>query len=263
MLYRCFLDDSKDQTQSKILVSAGFIGDKQQWHSLRIAWKKILKRNGIDYFKTSEYKMLTGEFAKFRSYPKPAGREKAREIRNKLQSVLEAHRGIAAVGIAIPMVDYNKVCERPEAAEIFRGGPYHRALEAVLLEAVRCVRRLPGENLVAFVHDDGYDFDELRAVYNSFKINNPKLAKYMTGFQSLSDKDHPPLQLADMAANFTLAAASEWLINGRRTVEPKEMRANVQKLGIWTGHVMWSVLKCNLIRFGVPVPVDLQAKEYG
>src|SRR5712691_6322885 len=87
MLFHCFLDDSKDQNQSKLLVSAGFLGTKDDWHHLRIAWKKRLKKDGLKYFKTSEYKMLEGEFARFKTaaYPSPNGRNKASQITNDLQ----------------------------------------------------------------------------------------------------------------------------------------------------------------------------------
>jgi hypothetical protein len=60
--------------------------------------------------------------------------------------------------------DYNKVLARPEAPEIMRGDPYQRAFEAVMLEAVKLMRKQPGRNMMAFVHDDGPDFDVLRAL---------------------------------------------------------------------------------------------------
>jgi hypothetical protein len=265
MLYHCFLDDSKDETQSKILVSAGFLGTKDDWHHLRVRWKKRLKKDGLKYFKTSEYKMLSGEFAKFKTaaYPVPSGRAKAAEIRSDLQSLLQREPGIAAVGIAIPVGDYEKVCARPEAADIFKGMPYQRALEGVMLETVKLMLRRSPQGKVAFVHDDGPDFDVLRAVYEAFKILNPRTAESMAGFMPLSDKEHPPLQLADMIANFTLGVGLDYLGNGGEAKWATEMGNNIGKLGIWTEHVMLSILKRNLIRKGLPVPADLQAEEYG
>jgi hypothetical protein len=132
------------------------------------------------------------------------------------------------------------------------------------MESVKLAHKLTGENSeVAFVHDDGPDFDELRAVYEGFKIANPKTAKSMKGFLPLSDKEHPPLQLGDMVANFTLGVGLDWLKNGREAKWATEMQDNIGKLGIWTEHVMLSILKCNLIRFRKPIPADLQADEYG
>jgi len=267
MVYHCFLDDSKDKSQSKLMVAAGFFGNQADWKSLRMEWFGVLKKHGLNYFKSSEYNHLNGQFERFRKddlYPKPKGREAAREIRSELQTVLRHHLMIFSTGICIPLEDYASVCARPEAASVFqKDKPYHRSLEAVLFETVKMVRQIPGCNAVAFVHDDGPDFDELRAVYNGFKIKNPKTAKFMAGFQPLDDKVHPPLQLADMVANFTLERGLNWLENGRRQERAKEMAENLGKLGIWTEHVLLSVLKRNLILQGKPVPPDLQADEYG
>lgn len=265
MLFHCFLDDSKDQNQSKILVSAGFLGTKDDWHHLRVAWNKCLRKDGLKYFKTSEYKMLEGEFRRFKTsaYPPPTGRQQASKIRDDLQGILKKNPRILGVGEAIPIEDYNKVCARPEAQGIFPGSPYQRALEGVLLEAVTLAHKLSPDSEVAFVHDDGADFDWLRAVYEGFKIVNPKTAKSMKGFLPSSDKEHPPLQLADMMANFTLGAGLEWLNNGRQAKWASQMSDNIGKLGIWNEHLMLHILKRNLIRKGLPVPLDLQAEEYG
>ncbi len=266
MLFHCFLDDSKDQNQSQLLVSAGFLGTKDDWHKLRVAWKKQLKKHGLEYFKTSEYKMLSGQFSRFKTaaFPPPTGRRAASEIRSDLQAVLRNNPRILGVGLAVPVDDYNKVCARPEAKGVFPGNLYQRALEGVLLEAVRLAHKLTGPNTrVAFVHDDGPDSAQLKAVYNGFKIANPKTAKSMVGFLPLCDKEHPPLQLADMVANFTLGVGLEWLTNGREAKWANEMQNNIGKLGIWTEHVMLSILKRNLIRLEKRVPTDLQAAEYG
>jgi hypothetical protein len=184
MVYHSFLDDSKDQNQTKMFVSAGFFGTQDEWGKLRIAWAKRLKDDGLEYFKTSEYKMLTGQFAKFKTdaYPTPKGREKARQIRSDLQQIMRQIPGIQGVGIAIPLDAYARVSARPEAAEIFQGDPYRRALEGVLFETVKLIRKKPGKNVVAFVHDDGPDYHDLRAYYDEFKAANPKTAMRMSGF---------------------------------------------------------------------------------
>ena len=90
MVFQCFLDDSKDQDQSKVFVSAGFLGTIEYWSDLRAAWSKCLKQFGLEYFKTSEFKMLRGQFEVLKSaaYPSPKGREKANEIRDSLLAVL-------------------------------------------------------------------------------------------------------------------------------------------------------------------------------
>ena len=97
MVFHCFLDDSKDQIQSKVFVSAGFFGSLDHWQQVRLAWGKCLKENGLEYFKTSEYKSLTGQFSKFKTadYPPPRGRERASEIREALLAIPRTMRGVA------------------------------------------------------------------------------------------------------------------------------------------------------------------------
>ena len=259
MIFQCFLDDSKDQTQSKVFVSAGFIGTRESWSDLRAAWSKCLKHYELEYFKTSEYKMLEGQFAKFRTavYPPPTGREKASEIRGSLLAIPRNLSDIKGMGCVIPIEDYTKVCVRPEAAEFFAAKPYRRALEGIFNEVCRAIETLPGKHAVAFVHDSGNDFDELRRYYNEYKTINQRHAGIMAGFQPLDDRRHPPLQMADAIANFTQEKGVEWLENGRQTLE-SALPFNVYHLGIWTEKYMLGILKHELKRRGKPIPDDLQ-----
>jgi hypothetical protein len=71
MVYQCFLDDSKDQNQSQMVISAGFFATKEDWGRLRSAWTTALRKEGIDYFKKSEYKMLEGQFKQFKTAAYP------------------------------------------------------------------------------------------------------------------------------------------------------------------------------------------------
>jgi hypothetical protein len=263
MVFQCFLDDSKDQDQSKLFVSAGFFGTVQHWSELRVAWSKCLELYGLEYFKTSEYKMLREQFAIFRTtaYPPPTGREKANEVREALLAIARSMKGIKGVGIVIPVSDYEKVCARPEVSDFFAAKPYRRALEGVFHLMVHSIKTLPGKHVVAFVHDSSSDYDELRSYYEEYKELNPKHAKYMGGFIPLDDKAHPPLQMADAIANYSQEKGVEWIKN-RETIIG-EVPFNFHKIGIWTEHFILSIVKRNLVRLGRPIPEDLQEDEYG
>jgi len=193
MIYTCFLDDSKDRDQEKVAVSAGFVADKENWGRLRAIWKGVLNRRGLAYFKSSEYYSLSGEFARFRTgaYPRPTGREAAQEIRAELQAKLGECENIFGIGIMVVLEDFNKVLSRPESDGVIPPNPYHIAFNSVMHQTANLVRSWPGRNKVAFVHDDGSDFDSLRASYQYFKEKNPKSAKMLAGFMPLDDKDHP------------------------------------------------------------------------
>jgi Protein of unknown function (DUF3800) len=265
MVYECFLDDSKDANQSKMFVSAGFFGTRDDWLSLRKAWSAVLRDKGIDYFKSSEYNHLTHQFAKYRTdaYPPPSGRGAAKEIKTALQQVVQRHPRIRGIGVAVLVEDYNKVRARPETNGVFGEDPYHRALESVMFETVKIIRKRPGHNMVAFVHDEESDFETLHRLYLGFKKVNPKTAKYMAGFAPLSDKEHPPLQMADMIANNTLEVGIDRIIKGETDKAKIAMRENVNMLGWWNERYMLSVLKRNLIVKGRPIPIDLDVEEYG
>jgi hypothetical protein len=263
MVFQCFLDDSKDRDQSKVFVSAGFLGTIEYWSDLRVAWSRCLKRHKLEYFKTSEYKMLREQFARFKtaSYPAPTGREKANEIRHSLLAIPRNLSGIKGIGCVIPVEDYAKVCARTEAKEFFETKPYRRALDGIFNEVCRAIEKLPGKHAVTFVHDDGEDFDELYHWYHAYKSVNPRHGKIMNGFERLDDKLHPPLQMADAIANFTQEKGIEWLENGRQTLT-SAWPFNVYHLGIWTEEYMLGLLKHELKRRGKPIPADLQSKNH-
>jgi hypothetical protein len=265
MVYECFLDDSKDANQSHMFVSGGFFGTRDDWSSLRKAWSKVLQDWDIDYFKSSEYNHLTDQFAKFRTdaYPPPSGRKAAKDIKDALQQVVSKHPFITGIGVSVPVKDYEKVCSRPETNGVFAGNPYHRALESVMFETVKIIRRRPGHNVVAFVHDEESDFETLHRLYLGFKKLNPKTAKYLGGFAALNDKQHPPLQMADMIANNTLEVGMDRIAKGETDKARISMKENINKLCWWDEHYMLSVLKRNLALKGHPIPLDLDTEEYG
>jgi hypothetical protein len=175
MVYECYLDDSKDKNQTKLMVSAGFIATKEDWASLRLQWQTVLKRHGMEYFKSSEYNWLNGQFEQFKTsaYPKPKGRQAAQEVRAELQGVLQRHPRIAGIGITVLLEPYFRVFSRQEAKEALPENPYCAALNSVIFETVKKVKKLSGHNTVIFVHDNGEDSDLLGSSFEAFKKLNP------------------------------------------------------------------------------------------
>ena len=265
MVHYCYLDDSKYQNQTRLVVSAGFFGTQDQWGGLRTQWKRQIEQDGLSYFKTSEWKSLSGEFARFKTadYPPPTGRDAANAIRERLHQVVKRFPRILGIGISIPVVDYERVYSRPQADEVFNENPYVAALQGVFRKMVEIMQRLPGRNMVAFVHDEGLDFPLLHDVYRELRKLNPVYAKYMGDFQPLDDKRHPPLQMADMVANLALGVGLEWLDTRRAPEKLKAMEENMFYLGTWDEHFMLSVLKRNFQRLGVALSDELKADEYG
>jgi hypothetical protein len=266
MLYRSFLDDSKDRSQSKLMVSAGFFADRGDWASLRLAWKKVLKSHGLDYFKSSEYYRLGGQFAKFKSasYPPPTGREAARQIRNELQKTLEQRPRILGIAVAILLEDYRRALARPDAAGVLPADPYHTALNSIIFETVKRVNLLPGVNKVAFIHDDGPNMKSLVSSYKHFKRGNPTTARTLAGFGGLDDKEHPELQAADMIANYAMQRGLEALQEREKNLKTiiGELTRNFVMFGYWDENYILSAIKSIRKERGLSIPIDLQGEEY-
>ncbi len=264
MVYNCFLDDSKDHDQTKVMVSAGFFGTKEDWGSLRLSWQKILNNHNMEYFKSSEYYHLKGQFEQFKKHPKPKGREAAQEVRKELQAVLERHPNIHGVGVLILLEDYYKALSRPEAQGVLPQNPYHTALNSVMYETVRMVKSRPGHNMVAFVHDDGPDYDSLRSSYEHFRKGNPKTAKVLGGFLPLDDRIHPPLQAADMVSNYAMQRGVDALQKSDDSLKTifEEMTVNVKKVGYWDEDYILYALKTLLKKGGKTIPLDLLTEKY-
>jgi len=259
MIYQCFLDDSSDQTQSEIFMSAGFLGLADDWDRLRPEWDDCLRKNNLAYYKTSEWKRLEGQFLQFRQYQKPEGRERANAARDALLAVAQKYTGIRGVGVAIPIPVYEKIALRPEAHDIFDVHPYRRAFDGVLNETLKIIERMPDHHMVGFIHDDGQDFDELRRYYKEYMLVNTRHARH--AFDSLlpmDDKRNPPLQLADAFANAGMGCGVEWLRTSKQTDEDK-LPFNIEKLGAWDENFMLGLLKHELKRRGRPIPQDLQS----
>jgi len=244
MVFDAFMDDSADALAEKVAVSGIFIGNKEQWSFLRREWRKRLKSEGMLYFKASEYYGLRGEFQKFRSeskYAPPSGREAAKRIFDDLEALIRRAE-IVSLGIVIPVGDYMAIRALPEAEGIWQQPPYFAALNGGFFETVKAIRRLPGNNAVAFVHDDDNRFPEYLRAYHEFKEKNPKTAGLMRGFIPLDDKQHPSLQAADLAANATCNFAKEWLDKPTEATLQR-LRRSMYKIGIWDKDYMLEVLR--------------------
>jgi hypothetical protein len=256
MVYQCFLDDSSDETQSEIFMSAGFFGLVDEWDGFNPEWSACLTRNKLSYYKTSEWKRLEGQFSQFREYPRPEGRDRANAVRSEPLAIAKKYTGIRGIGVAIPIPIYNQIAARPEAKDIFDVHPYRRAFDGVLNETLKIVERMPEHHVVAFIHDDGQNFDELRRYYKEYVLINTRHASHM--FDALvpkDDKKHPPLQLADALANFGMCCGREWLKTSNQT-DAEEF--NIAKLGAWDEAYMLGLLKHELNRRDRLIPSDLR-----
>jgi hypothetical protein len=233
MIWYGYLDDSYDKTQSQFFVCGSYYGVKEQWAPFRIAWNRRLVQDGLAYFKSSECRGLRGEFRRFQSesaYPKPKGREAADRIVADLERIIEEH-GIRGFAITMRISDFEEVSAMPETAGRMPLDPYQWVLQSIFLEAAKDMQKVPGNHKIIFGHDDSSNFDLLRKYYRAFREKNLHLAKYMGGFIPLDDKQHPPVQAADMLANLTINHALQHSKNPE--LEVTRLTGTICSLKVW------------------------------
>lgn len=256
MIFHSFLDDSKDKGSKRLMVSAGFYAEKEDWRNFTSAWNEVLNSYGLKYYKSSECFSVDGQFRKLRKggFPTTGERKQARSIRAELQEVLTSHPRIKSVGIAVQIEHYRRLSALPNAHLIMPANPYKAALGSVMFETVKCIRKEAKHSMVAFVHDDGDDFDDLLASYKEFRKVNPNTAKRIGGFQPMNDKTTAALQAADLVANHTTFLAACVLDLKDAEIE---MRQNIARLGMWDEQTLNKFLKSGLIRKGRPIPLEI------
>ena len=236
MIGRMYLDDSKDSSQQTAVVSAGLLGNREQWNTLWKLWDERLAKDELAYFKTTDCRHLRGEFQKFRklgdfpvSDSRHPGRFIAQDVRNDLDEIVRS-AGLVALGVAIAMPDWNDLVNLPGSCGFFARDPYETAMQSVIFESVKLIRR--GNNVIVLYHDEGDDFPRLPAAYKDFKVKNKRLAKYLVGFDPRYDKVTPPLQAADLVANMALEVASAW-VNKRQLDDLAKLRNRIPTVLIW------------------------------
>lgn len=235
MLYRTFIDDSSDERREIVMVAGAAIGTHKQWSTLRRQWKARLTRDGLDYFRSTEYYSLRKQFERFRDpvkYPKPKGSEAATLLRNDLEAIVKK---VGVIGFAeiIPMAMFKEITARPEIKCRFNPDPFSAAMQGVMRNVTMFVREYIGtNNRVAFVGDDGPNSAYLAAAYADFKRKNDWLSESMGGLAHLDDKKTPQLQVADMIASFAKELATEY-IRTKQRVTPKRLEGSFYKLSLW------------------------------
>lgn len=263
MLYRCFIDDSADEHKKIAVVAGALISSHGEWGKLRSPWKNRLRRDGLKYFRSSEYSNLSGEFSCFRDpvkYPKPKGSEAARCLRNDLETILKRFH-IIGIATVIPMNIYNEFRNTiPKARSFFHEDAFEGALQTTMMECAYAVKdRLVGvNNRIAFVCDDSPNVVRYSAVYAEFKKKNPIIGQMMGAIAHLDDKKTVQLQAADMMANVTKETALEFIkthgsslrtdprTNYPGQVKLPRMEGSIYEISIWNWYWMKALFEGNM-----------------
>ncbi len=199
------VDDSSDGKREKYTLACALIGEGNQWSKFLILWEEGLNAEpSIEYFHAKEWRNRTGEFSQFNDksrYPEPTGREAADRKRNTLKAIVEKSN-LKAIVITVLLPDYEKIRNAyPSSHTYFGKNPFEVALQSLLYECGKEVRRFPEKSAIGFIFDENQDAVEHTRLYLEFKKKNPETAKVLAGIGHFDDRWNPGIQAADLVAN--------------------------------------------------------------
>jgi len=218
VFYRAYVDDSSDEKQEFVMVAGALMATPEQWRSVNRGWLKALKSYGISYFRASEYNSLRGEFSRFRDpvkYPKPSGSIAAKELRDKLEKVLQTR--VLGIACFVNLREFREVVEECQILKRnFSPDPFNFASQTVMREcAFAAQKHLKGtSNKVAFVCDESPKSEKFSRSYLQFKQKNIPIRDALLGMVHKDDKHTPPLQAADMIASLTKEVSLKYVEQG-------------------------------------------------
>lgn len=214
MLLRVYIDDSADQKREKAVVAGAWVGKFGQWSELSKLWRRRLKRDGLAYFRSTEYYSLRGEFERYRDpvrYPKPKGSEAASSLRNDLDAAIKKVQ-VMGVAAAIPIDLYNKFRETvPCAKDVFGKDAFEGALQSLIARCVRISKRNFGGTHLSFVCDQSESAPRILEVFGKLKQRDRDISEMAEGLVHWDDKKFPPLQAADLMAHLAREYFMGWL----------------------------------------------------
>jgi hypothetical protein len=235
VLLKAYIDDSKDERQERLAVAGAFLGFHKNWSALRKKWKKRLKKDGLEYFRSTEYYSLRGQFERYRDpikYPKPAGSNAAKQLRNDLDSIIcDSH--VVGVAACVPIRLYRHIRNEGRfGAELLPVDPFDYAIQELFLLCATELRQQKSEHRVAFICDESPESARIAEVYTLFKQINPLSSEFMGGLVHQDDKHFPQLQAADLMANIAKERFTEWLVDRSSIVQNQSLAERLKKVSV-------------------------------
>ena len=244
MILRVYVDDSADGKREKTIVAGAFVGTTKQWSGLKQQWQRRLKRDGLAYFRSTEYYSLRGEFARYRDsvrYPKPTGSEAATALRADLDAIIKKSE-VMGMGVAIPLKMYHLIRETEFGAkELFSPDPFVSALQSLIQQCAETSRLELHSASLAFICDDGPSSGQVAQTYSDFKALRTDIAPLLGALVHQNDKRFPQLQAADLMAHLARENYEKWLDHPGEN-DLSRLEGSVHRIDIWTESTMRDVL---------------------
>jgi hypothetical protein len=200
------MDDSADGKRAVVFSVAGFLGQTAPWFELERLWEARLKRDGIAYFRMTEYINWQGEFRKLADkYGLTTARVIADALVRDLKQLIRDTPTLGGFSLGVLMPDFRQVISELKRVP-FDKDPYvfaHQQLIGLMAEKVHESKH---PDIVACTYDEHSKAKELQNSWVDFKEANPTVAQYLGTLAPLDDKVNASIQIADLLAHTTTAA---------------------------------------------------------
>ncbi len=207
-----YFDESDD---GPIFAMAGYVANYETWVHLDWAWRDLLKKWNVRYFKASECENLLGEFAQYRHNPNDLTTQLTREewavmCRAKtdfVNAICKYENDVIGIGVSTIKKDYDRIiAENEVAGKMFGDSPYYICLQLCLTGAVFSLTeplsaRAKIDLRIKPIFDSHAEFSATaKVLFDSFIEKNPECAKILLPPSYDRDEETTPLQVADMLA---------------------------------------------------------------
>lgn len=211
MIYGAYFDESDESPGFAI---GGYSAALDTWLHVDWAWKDLLKRWKLPYYKASECENGLKVFAQFRDNPKdqksplkPNERTRLKEIKSEFIDAIVKHRDdLQGYGTAVVIEDFNRIISESRIArKVFQEKPYYLGSQLCLVAAAAPVldanKKRSGDNRIEIspIFDSHQEYSGIaRQAFDNFMTKNPKSAQVLLQPQYESDIENSALQVADM-----------------------------------------------------------------
>jgi hypothetical protein len=205
-----YFDESVDDLRAYAV--AGYVGDSGDCLHAEWAWRSLLEKHNLAFFKASDCEGGYGEFAQFRDDPSDKKRplnssEKARLAAIDIEFMGALRRfNVVGFGAAVLQKDFQEVINSdPFARKVLTETPYFIAFQATLMAVGQFISiqnrqsGIWGQIKCIFDSHEEHSGRALK-MYDEFTKKNPMSTKFIGGISYESDKEYPLIQAADNLA---------------------------------------------------------------
>lgn len=205
MVIGFYADDSTDQPKHYMQTAGAIFGWPANFTEAERLWNQHLDKAGIDYFKASECEMLNGQFDPVRlGMNLNSARALADSTRRDLVSVIEKIN-LSAVAVSMVLGDFRDVVAVNPKARYYYGTDSTILTYGRLIKmTIDLIHQDHPELLkyrMAFTFDAHAEYLKAEAAYRNLQKKDSACADMMGYVGHADDKDHAPLQMADLMAH--------------------------------------------------------------